>query len=144
MHERVLFGAAYYHEYQPNDRLELVKGTPSVRRGHLDQVVAALWPFRVVHRRAYAQALAQRNALLGRLRAGGGGAEQLRTWSNRPWNSDGKQLPLVHHASVGIEVKFRDFGVLSRWVGEHVAIPGRKRLGVLARHDEGVVVRGFN
>jgi uncharacterized protein len=48
-------------------------------------------------------------------------AEQLRTWSNRPWNSDGKQLPLVHHASVAVEVKFRDFAVLSRWVGEHVA-----------------------
>jgi uncharacterized protein len=48
-------------------------------------------------------------------------AEQLRTWSNRPWNKDGKQLPLVHHASVGVEVKFRDFAVLSRWVGEHVA-----------------------
>lgn len=46
-------------------------------------------------------------------------AEQLRTWSNRPWNSDGVQLPLVHHASVGIEVKFRDFASLSRWVGNH-------------------------
>jgi uncharacterized protein len=48
-------------------------------------------------------------------------AEQLRTWSNRPWNQDGKQLPLVHHASVAVEVKFRDFTALSRWVGEHVA-----------------------
>jgi hypothetical protein len=48
-------------------------------------------------------------------------AEQLRTWSNRPWNKDGTQLPLVHHASVGVEVKFRDFAALSRWVGEHVA-----------------------
>ena len=48
-------------------------------------------------------------------------AEQLRTWSTRPWNKDGKQLPLVHHASVGLEVKFRDFAALSRWVGEHVA-----------------------
>ncbi len=48
-------------------------------------------------------------------------AEQLRTWSNRPWNSDGIQLPLVHHASVGMEVKFRDFSSLSRWVGNHVA-----------------------
>src|SRR5258707_7352094 len=48
-------------------------------------------------------------------------AEQLRTWSNRPWNQDGEQLPLVHHASVGVEVKFRDFAALSRWVGEHVA-----------------------
>jgi len=48
-------------------------------------------------------------------------ADQLRTWSNRPWNKDGKQLPLVHHASVDLEVKFRDFSALSRWVGEHVA-----------------------
>jgi len=48
-------------------------------------------------------------------------AEQLRTWSNRPWNKDGIQLPPVHHASVGIEVKFRDFASLSRWVGNHVA-----------------------
>ena len=30
-------------------------------------------------------------------------------------------MPLVHHASVGIEVKFRDFASLSRWVGNHVA-----------------------
>jgi hypothetical protein len=48
-------------------------------------------------------------------------AEQLRTWSTRPWNQDGIQLPPVHHASVGIDVKFRDFSALSRWVGQHVA-----------------------
>jgi len=47
--------------------------------------------------------------------------EQLRTWSNRPWNKDGELLPLVHHASVGVEVKFRDFAALSRWVGQHIA-----------------------
>jgi uncharacterized protein len=47
-------------------------------------------------------------------------AEQLRTWSERPRNKDGEQLPVVHHASVGVEVKFRDFAALSRWVGEHV------------------------
>jgi uncharacterized protein YggE len=46
--------------------------------------------------------------------------KHVRTWANRPWNQDGKQLPLVHHASVGIEVKFRDFGALTRWVGGHV------------------------
>lgn len=46
--------------------------------------------------------------------------KHVRTWANRPWNKDGKQLPLVHHASVGIEVKFRDFGALARWVGSHV------------------------
>jgi hypothetical protein len=47
-------------------------------------------------------------------------ADQLRTWSNRPWNQDGKQLPPVHHASVDLEVKFRDFSALSHWVGDHV------------------------
>src|SRR4051794_37227805 len=52
------------------DRLELVKGAPAARRAHLDQVVAGLWPARTATRRAYAQALAQRNALLLRLRAG--------------------------------------------------------------------------
>ncbi|MDH6196454.1 hypothetical protein M2272_003097 [Mycobacterium frederiksbergense] len=50
--------------------------------------------------------------------------QQLRTWANRPWNNEGKQLPLVHHASVGIEVKFRDFTALSRWVGGHVVNTG--------------------
>jgi uncharacterized protein YggE len=46
--------------------------------------------------------------------------QHVRTWANRPWNQDGKQLPLVHHASVGVQVKFRDFAVLARWVGDHV------------------------
>jgi DNA replication and repair protein RecF len=52
------------------DRLELVKGPPALRRAHLDQLVAALWPARAATRRAYSQALAQRNALLARVRAG--------------------------------------------------------------------------
>ena len=53
------------------DRLELVKGPPALRRSHLDQVVGALWPARTATRRQYGQALAQRNALLARVRAGG-------------------------------------------------------------------------
>ena len=52
------------------DRLELVKGPPALRRAHLDQLVAALWPARSATRRAYSQALAQRNALIARVRAG--------------------------------------------------------------------------
>jgi DNA replication and repair protein RecF len=53
------------------DRLELVKGPPALRRSHIDQLVAALWPARASTRRAYGQALAQRHALLARVRAGG-------------------------------------------------------------------------
>ncbi len=52
------------------DRLELVKGPPALRRAHLDQVVAALWPRGPARAARYSQALAQRNALLGRIRAG--------------------------------------------------------------------------
>jgi DNA replication and repair protein RecF len=62
------------------DRLELIKGTPSLRRAHMDQLVAALWPARVATRRAYAQALAQRNALVARIRAGGAAVDSLSAW----------------------------------------------------------------
>jgi DNA replication and repair protein RecF len=62
------------------ERLELVKGAPSARRAHLDQVVAALWPSRAGGRAAYSRALAQRNALLGRIRAGVAGAGGLDAW----------------------------------------------------------------
>lgn len=55
-------------------------------------------------------------------------AGQLRTWSQRPWHKDGKQLPMVHHAGVDIDVKFRDFDALSRWVGEHVSGTGGFRV----------------
>ncbi|AKS36045.1 SIMPL domain-containing protein [Mycolicibacterium goodii] len=50
--------------------------------------------------------------------------QQLRTWAHRPWNNEGKQLPLVHHASIGIQVKFGDFTELSRWVGRHITETG--------------------
>ena len=62
------------------DRLELVKGAPSGRRAHLDQVVAALWPARADARPAYSRALAQRNALVGRIRAGAAGPGALDAW----------------------------------------------------------------
>lgn len=65
------------------DRLELIKGAPSLRRAHLDQFVAASWPARVANRRAYAQTLAQRNALIGRVRSGAANRSSLSTWDAR-------------------------------------------------------------
>jgi DNA replication and repair protein RecF len=62
------------------ERLELVKGAPAARRGHLDQVVAALWPARAADRLAYSRALAQRNALLGRIRSGAASRDSLGSW----------------------------------------------------------------
>jgi DNA replication and repair protein RecF len=62
------------------DRLTLVKGPPSVRRAHLDRLVSALWPARADARGRYARVLAQRNALLGRARAGLAPADALDAW----------------------------------------------------------------
>jgi DNA replication and repair protein RecF len=62
------------------ERLELVKGAPALRRAHLDQLVAALWPARRETRAAYSRALAQRNALLGRIRAGASAVGALDAW----------------------------------------------------------------
>jgi len=45
-------------------------------------------------------------------------AGQLRVWSYRPWNSEGKQLPVVHQASAEVEVIFTDFARLGEWVGD--------------------------
>ncbi len=65
------------------DRLELLKGPPSVRRAHLDQVVAAFWPLRAADRRAYSRVLAQRNALLARIRSGVASRESISTWDRQ-------------------------------------------------------------
>lgn len=62
------------------DRLELIKGAPGLRRAHLDQFVAAMWPSRTATRRAYAQILAQRNALLSRIRGGVASRATLASW----------------------------------------------------------------
>ncbi len=62
------------------DRLDLVKGAPAGRRSHLDSLVGAVWPARAATRTAYSRALAQRNALLARVRAGAGSPASLFTW----------------------------------------------------------------
>jgi DNA replication and repair protein RecF len=62
------------------DRLELLKGAPSVRRAHLDQVVTGIWPLRANDRREYSRVLAQRNALLARIRSGRASDAALATW----------------------------------------------------------------
>jgi DNA replication and repair protein RecF len=64
------------------DRLDLVKGPPALRRAHIDQVVAALWPSRASARADYSRALAQRNALVARIRAGGARPELLDPWDS--------------------------------------------------------------
>ena len=62
------------------DRLVLVKGPPAARRAHLDRFCAALWPARAEARRRYGRALAQRNALLGRVRSRRAAEASLDAW----------------------------------------------------------------
>jgi DNA replication and repair protein RecF len=62
------------------DRLELILGAPALRRAHVDQVVAALWPARAGTRREYSGALAQRNALIAAVRAGRASRSSLPAW----------------------------------------------------------------
>jgi uncharacterized protein YggE len=47
-------------------------------------------------------------------------AGQLRVWSHRPFNSEGRQLPPVHESRGELEVVFRDLAALSTWVTESV------------------------
>lgn len=43
-------------------------------------------------------------------------SENVRVWSERPWNNEGKQLAPVFHAAVDFTAKFKDFDALARWV----------------------------
>ena len=65
------------------DRLQLVKGSPAHRRAHLDRLCGAVWPARADLRTRFGRTLAQRNALVHRIRAGLGTAESLPAWDER-------------------------------------------------------------
>ena len=82
------------------DRLALVKGPPAARRSHLDRFCAALWPARAEPRRRYGRALAQRNALLGRIRAGVAGPSALDAW-DAELAAAGAELIAIRAAACG-------------------------------------------
>jgi uncharacterized protein YggE len=43
-------------------------------------------------------------------------SDRVSIWSDRPWNNEGTQLPLVYHATIGVRASFTDFDALARWV----------------------------
>ena len=43
-------------------------------------------------------------------------SDRVSVWSERPWNNDGRQLPLVYHATIGSRATFNDFDAMARWV----------------------------
>jgi DNA replication and repair protein RecF len=133
------------------DRLELVKGSPSLRRSHLDQVVAALWPARTATRAAYSRALAQRNALLARIRAGSASATSLGSW-DAELSAQGAQLMADRAGAVELVAprfseRARDLGLPEACVlGYRPRSPAGDAAGLLAELEErreADVDRGF-
>ena len=88
------------------DRLELIKGPPASRRAHLDQFVAAVWPARADARRRYSRVLAQRNALLARMRARGAADATLSTWDRE---LAAAALELQAHRAAAVELLAEPF-----------------------------------
>jgi DNA replication and repair protein RecF len=111
------------------DRLTLVKGPPSERRRHLDSLVAALWPGRAEARRRFGRALAQRNALVSRIRSGAASEQALAAWDSE---FAGEAAALVEARAAAIERVAPSFTSLAASLGlcGSATITYRPRTGV--------------
>jgi DNA replication and repair protein RecF len=96
------------------DRLELLKGPPALRRAHLDQVIAALWPSRASARAEYSRVLAQRNALLSRIRTGAASRASLAAWDRE---LAAKALALRAHRQEAVELLRDPFSARASQLG---------------------------
>jgi DNA replication and repair protein RecF len=96
------------------DRLQLVKGAPAHRRAHLDRLCAALWPARADLRSRFGRTLAQRNALVSRVRAGLAEAESLAVWDERLAS---EAEPLIAARSEAIEAIREPFAGIAERLG---------------------------
>ncbi len=45
-------------------------------------------------------------------------------WGDRPWNSDGKRLPIVYHSVINFTATFSDFDALARFIEESAQTEG--------------------
>lgn len=118
------------------DRLELLKGAPALRRGHLDQVVAAIWPARADARKRYSQALAQRNALLSRIRATSAPDATLSAWDRE---LAGAALELRAHRAAAAELLAAPFARRATQLGCHGELTVEYRPRSRARDEDAYV-----
>jgi DNA replication and repair protein RecF len=110
------------------ERLELVQGPPATRRAHLDRVVAALWPARAEARAAYSKALAQRNALLVRIRNRLVGPGALDAWDAELARYG---IQLMADRRDAVDGLREPFGQLA----DRLGLPGRAELRYRPRSD---------
>jgi DNA replication and repair protein RecF len=96
------------------ERLELIKGPPAVRRAHLDQFVAAIWPLRAETRREYSRVLAQRNALIAGIRAGRSSQATLPSWDRELAS---KALAVRDHRAEAVEMLVEFFAQRTATLG---------------------------
>ncbi len=89
------------------DRLALVKGPPAARRAHLDRLVPALWPARAELRARFGRTLAQRNALVARVRAGASEVASLDAWDMELANAAAPLIAARREAVESLAAPFR-------------------------------------
>jgi len=134
------------------DRLSLVKGPPQGRRSHVDRLVAALWPSRVDARRRYGRALAQRNALIGRVRRGLAPLDSLDAWDLELAGA-GFDLMEARHDAIGLltpefVAAARELGLAGegslRYAPRSAATSRDELAGELGERRTGDVERGYS
>jgi DNA replication and repair protein RecF len=96
------------------DRLQLVKGAPAHRRAHLDRLCGAIWPARADLRHRFGRTLAQRNALVARVRAGHADPGSLPSWDERLAS---EAEPLIAARAEAVEVLAAPFAELAAGLG---------------------------
>jgi DNA replication and repair protein RecF len=96
------------------DRLQLIKGPAAHRRAHLDRLVGALWPARASLRSQYGRTLAQRNALVSRIKAGLAERGSLGTWDARLAE---QAQPLIAARAEAVELLREPFAALAGSLG---------------------------